>query len=72
MVETIQWGVRRAVVIVIPSHTRNAHAPNDIQALLGVVVISNDVTEAGYMSAILRLDVCQHGFQGGQIRMYVS
>src|SRR5512143_1464644 len=56
---------------MVPQDAPDLHAPDDVHALVGVRIITHDVSQAHYLIRSEDLDSRQHGLQGLEICMDV-
>src|SRR6185312_7799919 len=66
-IKTFQADFGGAVFVVIAFHAGHAHGADDVEAFLGVGVITHDVAKAGVMGAFLGFGVFQNHLQRLQI-----
>ena len=59
-VESVKWSGARAVFVMVAFDTGDSEVPDDLQAFLGVCVVSDDIAQAGGVGALLEFDVFQN------------
>jgi hypothetical protein len=71
-VEAFQNLIRRAIFVVIAFNARDIHGADDVEAFLGIGVVSDNIAEASHMRAFLGFDVGENDLQSLQVAVYVS
>src|SRR2546425_13332249 len=71
-IEPFEVRVARAVFVMVALHARHSHVPDQVQAFLGIGVVTDDVSEADEVGALLGSGVLQNHLQRLQIGVNVG